>query len=95
MLNNLGTISGTNRAIYTSGSTSGSFTVHNEAGATITAVKDAIKIANLGSANGTFTIDNKGTISSTGIADERGRRSIWTTSRLPTSRPSSPMRRAA
>ncbi|MDO9299065.1 hypothetical protein [Bradyrhizobium sp.] len=72
-LDNLGTITGTSRAVYTSGSASGSFAVHNGAGATITAVKDAIKISNLGSgANGTFTLDNEGTISSTGIAGDAG-----------------------
>lgn len=73
LLDNFGTISGTNRAIYTSGSTDGSFTVHNAAGATITAVKDAVKISNLGSgASGTFTVNNEGTISSTGIGGNAG-----------------------
>ena len=85
VLNNLGTISGTNRAIYTSGSTSGSLTVHNEAGATITAVKDAIKISNLGSAP---TAPSRSTTRERSRPPAsptmRGRRSIWTTSRPPT-----------
>jgi autotransporter passenger strand-loop-strand repeat protein len=73
LLDNFGTVSGTNRAIYTSGSANGSFTVHNAAGATITAVKDAIKISNLGSgASGVFTLNNEGTISSTGTGGNAG-----------------------
>jgi autotransporter passenger strand-loop-strand repeat protein len=73
LLDNFGTVTGTSRAIYTSGSTSGSLTVHNEAGATITATKDAIKISNLGSgSSGTLTVINEGTISSTGTGDNAG-----------------------
>jgi autotransporter passenger strand-loop-strand repeat protein len=73
LLDNFGTVTGTSRAIYTSGSNGGSFTVHNEAGATITAVKDAIKISNLvAGTSGTFTVNNEGTISSTGVAGNAG-----------------------
>lgn len=73
LLDNSGTISGTNRAVYTSGSASGSFTINNEAGATITATKDAVKISNLVSGtSGTFTVNNEGTISSTGTSSDAG-----------------------
>lgn len=73
LIDNFGTITGTSRAIATSGSTSGSLTVHNEAGATITATKDAVKISNLVSGkSGTFTVNNEGTISSTGTGSNAG-----------------------
>ncbi|WP_061025446.1 calcium-binding protein [Bradyrhizobium sp. CCH5-F6] len=73
LVDNFGTISGSSRAIYTSGSTSGSFTINNEAGATITAIKDAVKISNLVSGTtGTLTITNEGTISSTGTGGNAG-----------------------
>lgn len=73
LIDNLGTITGTNRAVYTSGSASGSFTINNEVGATITATKDAVKISNLVSGtSGTFTVNNDGTISSTGTGSDAG-----------------------
>lgn len=73
LVDNSGTISGTSRGIYTSGSTSGSFTINNETGATITATKDAVKISNLVSGtSGTFTVNNEGTISSTGTGSNAG-----------------------
>lgn len=73
LIDNFGTITGTSRAIATSGSTSGSLTIHNEAGATITATKDAVKISNLVSGkSGTFTVNNEGTISSTGTGSNAG-----------------------
>ncbi|OAF04262.1 hypothetical protein AYJ54_24445 [Bradyrhizobium centrolobii] len=73
LLDNFGTITGTSRAIATSGSASGSFTIHNEAGATITATKDAVKISNLVSGtSGTFTVNNEGTIASTGTGSNAG-----------------------
>lgn len=73
LIDNFGTITGTSRAIATSGSTSGSLTIHNEAGATITATKDAVKISNLVSdKSGTFTVNNEGTISSTGTGSNAG-----------------------
>ncbi len=73
LVDNFGTITGTSRAIYTSGSTSGSFTIHNEAGAIITATKDGVKISNLVSGtSGTFTVNNEGTISSTGTGGSSG-----------------------
>lgn len=74
-LDNFGTIAatGSGRALSTSGSTSGSLTVHNESGATITAIKDAVKISNLGASNsGTVTITNDGAISSTGTGSNAG-----------------------
>lgn len=73
LIDNSGTITGTSRAIATSGSTSGSLTVNNKAGATITATKDAVKISNLVSGtSGTFTVNNDGTISSTGTGSNAG-----------------------
>ncbi|UQD71040.1 hypothetical protein JEY40_35145 [Bradyrhizobium japonicum] len=73
VVDNSGTITGTSRAIATSGSTSGSLTINNKAGATITATKDAVKISNLVSGkSGTFTVNNEGTISSTGTGSNAG-----------------------
>ncbi|MEH2513014.1 Ca2+-binding RTX toxin-like protein [Nitrobacteraceae bacterium AZCC 1564] len=73
ILDNFGTISGSTRGISTSGSSGGNLTIDNEAGATIQATKDAIKISNLGgSAVGTLTIINDGTIKSTGTGDNAG-----------------------
>jgi autotransporter passenger strand-loop-strand repeat protein len=73
LVDNFGTITGTSRAIYTSGSASGSVTIHNESGATITATKDAVKISNLvAGTSGTFTVSNEGTISSTGTGSNSG-----------------------
>lgn len=73
VLDNFGTISGSNRAVATSGSASGSLTINNKTGATITAIKDAVKISNLApGTSGTLTINNDGTIASTGIADDAG-----------------------
>jgi autotransporter passenger strand-loop-strand repeat protein len=73
LLDNFGTVTGTSRAVYTSGSTSGSFTIHNEAGAAITATKDAVKISNLvAGTSGTFTVANEGTISSSGTGSNAG-----------------------
>jgi hypothetical protein len=73
LLDNFGTISGTNRAVSTGGSTSGTFTINNEAGATITATKDAVKIANLvAGTTGIFTVNNEGTISSNGTGSTAG-----------------------
>ncbi|MDH2404217.1 hypothetical protein QCM77_30330 [Bradyrhizobium sp. SSUT18] len=73
IIDNFGTITGTSRAIATSGSTSGSFTINNKTGATITATKDAVKISNLVSGtSGTFTVNNQGTISSTGTGSNAG-----------------------
>ncbi|WP_445217126.1 beta strand repeat-containing protein [Bradyrhizobium sp. Pa8] len=73
LVDNSGTIIGASRAIYTSGSASGSFTVSNEFGATITATKDAVKISNLVSGtSGTFTVYNQGLISSTGTGSNGG-----------------------
>jgi VCBS repeat-containing protein len=74
LLDNFGTISGTDRGVYTTKSAvSGSLTIHNEAGATITAVSDAVKIANLTSGtNGVVTINNEGTIKSTGTGGAGG-----------------------
>ncbi|HEV2159967.1 beta strand repeat-containing protein [Bradyrhizobium sp.] len=73
LIDNSGTITGTSRAIATSGSTSGSFTINNKVGATITATKDAVKISNLVSGtSGTLTINNDGTISSTGTGSNAG-----------------------
>ncbi|WP_441237723.1 beta strand repeat-containing protein [Bradyrhizobium sp. 930_D9_N1_4] len=73
LIDNSGTITGTSRAVATSGSTSGSLTVNNKAGATITATKDAVKISNLVSGtSGTFTVNNEGTISSTGTGGNAG-----------------------
>lgn len=73
LVDNFGTITGTSRAIATSGSASGSFTINNKTGATITATKDAVKISNLVSGkSGTFTVNNEGTISSTGTGSNAG-----------------------
>ncbi|MDB5518411.1 MAG: Hemolysin-type calcium-binding region, partial [Tardiphaga sp.] len=74
LLDNFGTISGTDRGVYTTKSAvSGSLTIHNEAGAIITAVSDAVKIANLASGtNGVVTINNEGTIKSTGTGGAGG-----------------------
>ncbi|MCP3402166.1 hypothetical protein [Bradyrhizobium sp. CCGB20] len=73
LVDNSGTITGTSRAIATSGSTSGSLTINNKAGATITATKDAVKISNLVSGtSGIFTVNNDGTISSTGTGSNAG-----------------------
>ncbi|WP_456619830.1 MULTISPECIES: beta strand repeat-containing protein [unclassified Bradyrhizobium] len=73
LLENFGNIIGTSRAIATSGSASGSFTVNNGLGATITATKDAVKISNLVTGtSGTFTLNNQGTISSTGTGSNAG-----------------------
>jgi autotransporter passenger strand-loop-strand repeat protein len=73
IIDNFGTITGSSRAIATSGSTSGSFTINNKTGATITATKDAVKISNLVSGtSGTFTVNNEGTISSTGTGSNAG-----------------------
>ncbi|MBR0858016.1 beta strand repeat-containing protein [Bradyrhizobium liaoningense] len=73
LVDNSGTITGSSRAIATSGSTSGSFTINNKTGATITATKDAVKISNLVSGtSGTFTVNNEGTISSTGTGSSAG-----------------------
>ncbi|MGY8706809.1 hypothetical protein RAD16_13805 [Bradyrhizobium sp. 18BD] len=73
LIDNSGTITGTSRAVATSGSSSGSFTINNKTGATITATKDAVKISNLVSGtSGTFTVNNQGTISSTGTGSNAG-----------------------
>lgn len=73
LVDNFGTITGTSRAIATSGSTSGSLTINNKAGATITAGKDAVKISNLvAGTSGTFTVNNEGTISATGTGGSSG-----------------------
>ncbi|WP_375313361.1 hypothetical protein WHZ77_09070 [Bradyrhizobium sp. A5] len=73
LIDNSGTITGTSRAIATSGSSSGSFTINNKTGATITATKDAVKISNLvPGTSGAFTVNNEGTISSTGTGSSAG-----------------------
>ena len=73
LIDNSGTITGTSRAIATSGSTSGSLTINNKTGDTITATKDAVKISNLVSGtSGTFTVNNDGTIASTGTGSNAG-----------------------
>jgi Ca2+-binding RTX toxin-like protein len=71
LLDNFGTISASNNAVGTSGSTSGSFTIDNEAGATITTTnKDAIHIDSVSS--GTVTINNAGTIKAAGTGGNNG-----------------------
>jgi len=73
LIDNSGTITGTSRAIATSGSTGGSFTINNKTGAAITATKDAVKISNLVSGtSGTFTVNNEGAISSIGTGSNAG-----------------------
>lgn len=73
ILDNFGNISGSTRAISTSGSSGGNLTIDNRSGATIQAVKDAIKISNLqGTVTGTLTIVNDGMIKSTGTGNNAG-----------------------
>jgi VCBS repeat-containing protein len=70
-LDNFGTISAGNNAVGTTGSTSGSVTIDNEAGATITTTsKDAIHIDNVSS--GIVTVNNAGTIQATGTGGNNG-----------------------
>jgi hypothetical protein len=70
-INNSGTISGTSRAIDTSSfSGTGSLTVNNASGASITAVNDAFRINS--DLIGTITVVNGGTIQSTGTNGNGG-----------------------
>jgi len=65
VINNSGAINATTRAIDTSGNFStGSLTVNNNAGATITSANDAFRI-NTNVSNGTIALNNAGTVTST------------------------------
>jgi subtilase-type serine protease len=73
-INNSGTISGTTRGIDATGSSftgTGSLTVNNVSGASITAVNDAIRI-NGDVTSGTITVVNGGVIQSTGSSGSGG-----------------------
>src|SRR5690349_10527755 len=66
IITNSGTVTGTARAIDTSGAFTGSFTVNNNAGATLTGTgNDAWRI-NTNITTGTITLNNSGTFISTG-----------------------------
>jgi hypothetical protein len=65
VIDNSGAINATTRAIDTSGNFStGSITVNNHAGATITSANDAFRI-NTNVSNGTIALNNDGTVTST------------------------------
>jgi len=91
VINNSGAINAATRAIDTSGTFStGSITVNNNAGATITSANDAFRI-NTNISNGTIALNNAGTVTWIGVGGcsacwARGPRSAASPSGVPLGR---------